>query len=97
MGVKIRKRAGKWYVFVNYHGRRKAKCVGTGRDLAKQVRRQLEAKLALGDLGFLSDSREEATFANYAEKWLKDFVSDLTGKGSRRTRFDWQLRLFASS
>jgi hypothetical protein len=29
MGVKIRKRDGKWYVFVNYHGRRKAKCVGT--------------------------------------------------------------------
>jgi hypothetical protein len=48
MGVKIRKRGGKWYVFVNYHGRRKAKCVGASRELAEQVRRQLEAKLALG-------------------------------------------------
>ncbi len=71
MGVKIRKRGGKWYVFVNYHGRRKAKCVGSSRELAEQVRRQLEAKLALGDLGFLSDSPEEPTFATYAEKWLK--------------------------
>jgi hypothetical protein len=51
MGVKIRKRGGKWYVFVNYHGRRKAKCVGSSRELAEQVRRQLEAKLALGDVG----------------------------------------------
>jgi hypothetical protein len=53
MGVKIRKRGGKWYVFVNYRGRRKAKCVGSSREVAEQVRRQLEAKLALGDLGFL--------------------------------------------
>jgi len=47
MGVKIKKRGGKWYVYVNYHGRRKAKCVGTSRELAEQVRRQFEAKLAL--------------------------------------------------
>lgn len=71
MGVKIRKRGGKWYVFVNYHGRRKAKCVGSSRELAEQVRRQLEAKLSLGDFGFLSDSPEEPTFANYAANWLK--------------------------
>ena len=45
MGVKIRKRGGKWYVFVNYHGRRKAKCVGSSREVAEQVRRQLEASL----------------------------------------------------
>ena len=71
MGVKIRKRGGKWYVFVNYHGRRKAKCVGSSRLLAEQVKRQLEAKLALGDLGFLSDSPEEPTFGTFAENWLK--------------------------
>jgi hypothetical protein len=45
-------------------------CVGS-RELAEQVRRQLEARLALGDLGFLSDAPEEPTFATYAEKWLK--------------------------
>ena len=47
MGVKIRKRGGRWYVFVNYRGRRKSKCVGS-REAAEHVRRQLEAKLALG-------------------------------------------------
>jgi integrase len=70
MGVKIKKRGGKWYVFVNYHGRRKAKCVGSSRQLAEQVKRQLEAKLALGDLGFLAD-KPTLTFREYAERWLK--------------------------
>jgi len=73
MGVKIRKRGGKWYVFVNYHGRRKAKCVGTSRELAEQVRRQLEAKLALGDLGFLSEA-PVLTLRQYTETWLKQYA-----------------------
>ena len=34
---------------MSYHGRRKAKCVGASRQVAEQVKRQLEAKLALGD------------------------------------------------
>jgi hypothetical protein len=56
---------------VNYHGKRKANCVGSSRELAEQVRRQLEARLALVDLGFFSDAPEEPTFATYAEKWLR--------------------------
>jgi hypothetical protein len=75
MGVKIRKRGGKWYVFVNYHGRRKAKCVGTSRQIAEQVKRQLEAKLALGDLGFLSEGETQvSTFDAYADQWMKDYA-----------------------
>ena len=71
MGVKIKKRGGKWYVFVNYHGRRKAKCVGSSRQLAEQVKRQLEGKLALGDLGFLGQDEQQVTlFRDYAKKWL---------------------------
>jgi integrase len=74
MGVKIRKRGGKWYVFVNYHGRRKAKCVGASRELAEQVRRQLEAKLALGDLALFDHSEKTPTFGSYADRWLKDYA-----------------------
>jgi hypothetical protein len=73
MGVKIRKRDGKWYVFVNYHGHRKATCVGTSRELAEQVRRQLEAKLALGDLGFLAEP-SGLTFEQYSQSWLKQYA-----------------------
>ncbi len=74
MGVKIKKRGVKWYVFVNYHGRRKAKCVGSSREVAEQVRRQLEAKLALGDLAVFDDDEKRQTFGSYADKWLKDYA-----------------------
>jgi integrase len=74
MGVKIRKRGGKWYVFVNYQGRRKSKCVGS-REAAEHVRRQLEAKLALGDLSVLdSDKGHISTFEVFADRWLKDYA-----------------------
>ena len=74
MGVKIRKRFGKWYVFVNYRGRRKSKCVGS-REAAEHVRRQLEAKLALGNLSVLDSEPEKApSFDMYADRWLKDYA-----------------------
>ena len=61
-------------MFVNCHGRRKAKCVGSNREVAEQVRRQLEAKLALGDLAVFGDGEEHQTFGSYADKWLKDYA-----------------------
>jgi hypothetical protein len=51
MSVKIRKRGGKWYVFVNYHGHRKAKCVGTSRELAEQVGAKSKQSLPSGTSG----------------------------------------------
>jgi len=42
MGVKIKKRGSKWYVYVNYHGKRENRCVGT-REAAEKVRREVEA------------------------------------------------------
>ena len=93
MGVKIKKRAGKWYVFVNYHGRRKAKCVGSSRQLAEQVKRQLEAKLALGDFGFLGqDEKQVPLFRDYAKNWLTSYV-DLECKPSTAYSYAQLLRL----
>jgi integrase len=61
-------------VFVNYRGRRKAKCVGS-REAAEQVRRQLEAKLVLGDLNVLDpDAEKTPSFETYANGWLKDYA-----------------------
>ena len=74
MGVKIRKRGGKWYVFVNYHGRRKAKCIGSSRLFAEEVKRQIEAKLTLGDLALFESGEKTQTFGEYADKWLKDYA-----------------------
>lgn len=72
MGVTIRQKNGKWYVFVNFQGKRKAKCVGT-RKAAEEVKRKLEARLALGDLGFLAD-KQKVTFGEYAARWLTKYA-----------------------
>ncbi len=74
MGVNVRKHAGKWYVFVNYHGRRKAKCIGSSRQFAEEVKRQIEAKLTLGDLALFESSEKTQTFSEYADEWLKDYA-----------------------
>ena len=74
MGVKVRKKGAKWYVLVDYHGRRKSKCVGS-REAAEQVRRQVEAKLALGDFSVLNTAEDKKpTFNAYADGWLKDYA-----------------------
>ncbi len=70
MGVKVRKSDGTWYVFIDFNGRRKAKKVGT-RQAAEEVRRELEARLALGDLSCLDKAPPVPTFEAYAEKWLQ--------------------------
>jgi hypothetical protein len=44
MGVRIRQKGGKWYVFINHHGQRKAKGVGDGKPATEEVKRKLEAK-----------------------------------------------------
>jgi integrase len=74
MGVKVRKKGAKWYVLVDYQGRRKSKCIGS-REAAEQVRRQVEAKLALGDLSVLDTADDKKpNFNTYADGWLKDYA-----------------------
>jgi integrase len=74
MGVNIRKDGGKWYVFINHHGQRKAKCVGS-KSAAEKVKRILEAKLSLGESGFLSPNSEVLTFGTYADQFIKEYVA----------------------
>jgi len=91
MSVKIRKKGGKWYVFVHYLGKRKAKCIGT-RAAAEQVKRTLEAKLALGDLSFITETADE-TFETYSQRWLKEYA-DVELKPSTAASYSQLLRLF---
>ena len=75
MGVQIKKYKSKWYLYINYKGRRKSKCLGLDHRLAEHARRQVEAKLALGDLGmFGSDEPRMPTFGAYADLWLKTYA-----------------------
>ena len=74
MGVKLRQKDGKWYVFINYQGRRKAKCVGDKR-AAQAVAQKLQAKLALGE--FQLEDSPTPTFAAYANQWLISYAQHL--------------------
>src|SRR5438132_293976 len=90
MGVKVRKRSGVWWIFIDHHGRRKAKKIGS-REAAEKVKREVEARLALGDVGCLEEAKPEPTFRAYCEHWVKtdalrckastiDFYRDYQGR-----------------
>ena len=75
MGVKLKRYKGKWYLFIDHSGKRKAKCLGTDRKLAEAIKRQVEAKLVLGDIGVLSvEEQKLPTFGEFADSWLKDYA-----------------------
>ena len=75
MSVRICKRGRKWYVYVTHHGERKAKCVGRSRQAAEQVRRKIEERLALGDLGFLeAEQKQVPSFNAYSQLWLEQYA-----------------------
>ena len=74
MGVRVRLRKGAWWVFVTYHGLRKAKRVGDRR-AAEEVASKLRARLQLGDLSMLQPERQVPTLETYAERWLEVYVA----------------------
>jgi integrase len=65
--------------------------VGT-REAAEKVRRTLEAKLALGDLSFLTEPDGD-TFEKYSARWLKEYA-DVKLKASTAASYAQLLRLF---
>ncbi len=71
MAVKVKKYKGRWYVFIDHCGQRKAKKVGS-REAAEKVRREIEVRLALGEFALTKqDAPKVPTFADYSDSWLK--------------------------
>jgi integrase len=76
MGVRVREYRGAWWVFIDHKTRRKKKRIGPGKEgerAAKAVAENLEARLALGDTGFLEP--DPMTFKEYGEGWLSGYVA----------------------
>jgi integrase len=75
MAVKIRERKGKWWVFIDHNGKRKAKCVGEKR-AAQHVAETIAAKLKLGefDLADPNDEKPAHAFDAYFRNWLETYV-----------------------
>jgi integrase len=84
MGVQVRQKDCKWYMFINHQGKRKAKCVGSDKRLALQVKKQLEAKLTLGDMGLLKDEPKTVLFRDYAEQYLETYATRALKPSSQR-------------
>lgn len=79
MGVKVREKdkgSGVWYLFIDHHGQRKAKKIGS-KSAAEKAAKVLEAKIALGDLGVLKDEIKTPIFKEYAEHWLIGYIKPL--------------------
>jgi integrase len=77
MGVKVKERNGAWWIFVNHHKRRKAKRIGvgeSGKKAAKEVARQIQARLALGHDVFVEDTKV-STVAEYSDAWLRNYAA----------------------
>ncbi len=75
MSVKIRQRKGKWWVFIDHNGKRKAKCVGE-KKAAQHVADTIAAKLKLGELHLADPADEEPRrpFDGYFQNWLDTYV-----------------------
>lgn len=72
MGVMVRQKGNKWYVFITHQGRRKAKAVGD-KKAAYEVASKLRAKLALGDFQ-IEEPERPLTFREFAERWLESYA-----------------------
>lgn len=84
MGVRVKYYGDAWWVFIDHKTRRKKKRIGPGKEgerAAKAVAENLEARLALGDTGFLEPA--PLTFAEYAELWLSGYVAANLKLGSQ--------------
>ena len=73
MSVTIREWKGAWWIFINHHGTRKAKRIGTGavgKKAAKQAAQQIQARLALGQTAF-DRPQTSVTLDVYVETFLE--------------------------
>lgn len=73
MAVKVKQHKGKYWVFIDHKGKRKAKCVGS-KQAAETAAKKIEAKLTLGDYSLLEDEKPQRPFDAYFQGWLDTYV-----------------------
>src|ERR1700674_4110340 len=94
MSVKVRKPKGhtSWCVVIDHGGQRKTQAVGT-REAAERVKREIEARLALGGMESLEPEKPlSPTLKEYAQGWLKNIEHER--KPSTAGFYDQYLRLY---
>ncbi len=91
MAVKVKHHKGKYWVFIDHKGKRKAKCVGS-KQAAETAARKIEAKLTLGDFSLL-DEKPQRPFDAYFRNWLDTYVR-ANCKESTRDAYEGSFRLY---
>jgi integrase len=74
VAVKIKQRKGKWWLYIDHHGRRKSKCVGTSKRAAEAAAAKIAAKLALGEFDLAAEERVGRPFDAYYCAWLDSYA-----------------------
>jgi integrase len=93
MGVKVRDDppgSGVWFIYVNHKGKRFAKRVGTDKRKAQQIAKQVEQRLAAGDLGLLpKDEPKTPTVEQYGDR----FLAAIEHRVKHSTYVDYEISL----
>ena len=92
MGVRVKFHKEVWWIFISHRGRRRAKKIGD-RQTALDIARQIQRRLAEGDLGLLA-SAQGPTLRAYATKWLDDGAAARKASTQRFYTFNLHLHVF---
>src|SRR5258708_4607651 len=91
MGVKVKKIRGSWYLVINFKGHRKTKKIGGSLEIAREVARKVEGRLAQGDMGiFGEDETKSVLFCDYADRWLKKHI-EINMKPATFALYTWLM------
>jgi integrase len=92
MAVKVKQHKGKWWVFIDHRGKRKAKCVGS-KEAAMSAAKKIEAKLTLGDFSLLDEKPHKRPFGPAFRVWL-DLYAKVHCKPSTVAGYETAFRLY---
>jgi len=70
MGATLKQRGDVWWVFINHHGKRRAKKVGKDLETAQGVLNKIQAKLVLNEFPMEKQKKLCSTFRELATIWL---------------------------
>ena len=92
MSVKVKHHKGAWWLFIDHHGKRKAKKIGTSKRAAETAAEKIQAKIALGQF-MIKEETKQRPFETYYRTWLETYARTHC-KESTADRYQRTFRLW---
>jgi hypothetical protein len=92
MGVKVKHHRNAWWLFIDYHGKRKAKRVGSSKRAAEIAAEKIQARIALGQFE-MKEEAQRRPFDTYFRHWLETYAR----AHCKAATYDRYQRAFRSS